>query len=61
MCKKIILVLLMVGMLMSMTSCGEKTKLHCDKCGKEVEVDKNSKMKEDWIIFCDECGDIDLK
>ena len=28
-------------------------KVRCDGCGKEVKCD--SKMDEDWIIFCAEC------
>ena len=38
--------------------CNEKKKIvHCDKCNKEISIDADSNMDEDWIIFCDECGD----
>ena len=29
--------------------------LHCDGCGKEVEVDADSGGEEDWIILCEDC------
>lgn len=37
--------------------CNEKKIVHCDKCNKEISIDADSNMDEDWIIFCDECGD----
>ncbi len=29
--------------------------LHCDNCGKEIEVPEDSGMNEDWILYCAEC------
>lgn len=37
--------------------CNEKKIVHCDKCNKEISIDADSNLDEDWIIFCDECGD----
>ena len=39
--------------------CGKRKMLHCDECGKEVLVAESSSMEEDWLVFCDECGDIE--
>ena len=29
--------------------------VHCDRCGKEVVLPADSKITEDWILFCKEC------
>lgn len=50
--KKLIILLLTTVLAIMLISCGKVT-LHCDGCGKEVRAD--SKMDEDWIIFCKEC------
>lgn len=40
-----------------MCSCGgEKKIVHCDKCGGEIEIDADSAMEEDWIIYCEDCN-----
>lgn len=35
--------------------CGEKRIVHCDRCGKEIEVDADSNVTEDWILVCQDC------
>lgn len=59
--KILIIALALLSIMTVLSSCGEKKILHCDKCGKEIEVDADSNMDEDWILFCDECGDIELE
>ena len=61
MLKKIILSLAILACILSTAACsGEKKQLTCDGCGKVVEVNADSNMEEDWIIFCDECGEPEL-
>jgi len=59
--KKIISLTLALCMLMAVlftvTGCGKTKLLHCDGCNKEVFVDENSNMEEDWIIYCEECNE----
>ena len=50
--KKLMVVLFTAVLALSLMACGTVT-LHCDSCGKEVQAD--SKMTEDWIIFCKDC------
>lgn len=50
--KKIIALLLVLVMALGLMGCNKKT-LHCDGCGKEVKCD--SKMDEEWIVFCSDC------
>ena len=42
-------------LLLCFAGCGETKMLHCDKCGKEVEVQADSNMEEDWTLFCEDC------
>lgn len=56
MTKRILCTLLCFISLLSTAGCGETRTLHCDGCGIGVEVDADSNMDEDWIIFCEECG-----
>ena len=37
-----------------LTGCGTKL-VHCDHCGGEIELPKNDKIEEDWIVFCKTC------
>lgn len=56
--KKMIALLLAVVLAVVLMACG-KVSVHCDGCGKELKVD--SKMNEDWIVFCKDCEpDIDF-
>ncbi len=57
MLKKIFAMLLVAVMLLSLTACGEKKILHCDRCNAEVKVDVKSNMEEDWIIYCGPCNE----
>lgn len=60
--KKILIALMAALTLFVLASCGEtETKtLTCDGCGKDVEVEADSAMEEEWIVFCEDCGDIDV-
>lgn len=55
MAKRIAAFLLALVMVLALTACGGSKTLHCDRCGAEVTVVKDSNMTEDWIIFCKEC------
>ncbi|MBR5524705.1 MAG: hypothetical protein IKU51_05530 [Clostridia bacterium] len=49
------LVVLMI--LLTVVGCGSKKTVHCDHCQKEVLIDEDSNMEEDWIIYCNECNE----
>ena len=54
--KKLLCLLMAVLMLAALLAgCGEKKTLHCDRCGKELKVNADSNMEEDWIIYCSDC------
>lgn len=54
--KLLALILAAVLFALVLGGCGKKMKtLHCDNCGKAVEVEADSKMEEDWEIFCEDC------
>ena len=53
--KRFLILLTVVAMLLMLSACGETKILHCDGCGKEVAVDADSNMEEDWIIYCQDC------
>ena len=55
--KKILCCLIAVIALFTLVSCAGKKTLHCDNCGKEVSVSKNSNMDESWIVLCDNCDE----
>lgn len=41
---------------LGLSACGAETRtVHCDRCGKEVRVEADSNITDDWIIFCKEC------
>ncbi len=54
--KKLLCAFLILAALMTLAACKTKT-LHCDHCGKELEVEEKSNMEEDWIIYCDDCNE----
>ena len=35
--------------------CGKAITVHCDGCGAEVALEADSKITEDWIVFCKTC------
>lgn len=45
-----------LGVLLTLSACGEGKILHCDHCGREVRAEADSNMEEDWIIYCGECN-----
>ena len=54
--KRLIAALLLVLALPGLAACGGETRIvHCDRCGKEVVLPADSKITEDWILFCKEC------
>jgi len=55
--KRILALLMLLVFALSLVGCGgEKKILHCDHCGEEVEVEADSNMEEDWILFCAKCN-----
>ena len=57
MMKKLICALLAVLMLLSMTACGPKKPVHCDACGEAVEIEADSNMTDEWLIYCGPCNE----
>ena len=55
MTKKVIAILLVLVMMLSLSACAKTRTVTCDRCGTDVEVEKNSKITDDWIVFCKEC------
>ena len=56
--KRIVCLLIAILLLLTLLSaCGEKKILHCDHCGDEVEVEADSNMEEDWIVYCGPCNE----
>ncbi len=53
--KKLLAILLIMAMLVMLGGCGEPKILTCDGCGAKVEVDADSNMTDEWIVFCEEC------
>ncbi len=54
--KKAIAVVLLILVLFCLAACGaEMRTVHCDRCGKEVQVTADSNITDDWIILCKEC------
>lgn len=56
--KRLLFVLLAVALLLMVPAgCGQTKTLHCDNCSKEVTVDADSNMEEEWLIYCEECNE----
>lgn len=53
--KKIICALLIVSIFLCLAGCGKTKTLHCDSCNTEITVNENSKVEEDWAIYCESC------
>lgn len=54
--KKTLYVLLIAALLLALAACGKTKTLHCDNCNKEVAVEEDSNMTEEWTIYCEECN-----
>jgi DNA replicative helicase MCM subunit Mcm2 (Cdc46/Mcm family) len=55
--KKFALIILISLLALSLFACGKTKILHCDNCNKEVKVEQDSNMEEDWTIFCESCNE----
>lgn len=55
--KKLLCILMVMSFVAVLGGCAEPKILHCDHCGKEVEVEKSSEMEDSWIIYCEECNE----
>lgn len=55
--KKLLCILMVISFMFVMVGCGATKTLHCDKCGKEIQVKESSNMEENWIIYCSECNE----
>lgn len=56
--KKVLLLLIAImTLLLCMAGCSKTKTLHCDNCNKEVTVDADSNMEEEWLVYCDECNE----
>lgn len=57
MAKRIFALILLLALLVSMAACGGTKIVHCDRCGCEIELSADDKIEEDWIVFCEDCGE----
>ena len=58
--KKRICILLAALMLVCavFSGCGKHVAtriVHCDRCGKEIEIPADSNMTDEWILYCSDC------
>ena len=53
--KKLICLLLTLVLLMSLAACGKTRTVICDRCGAEIQVEADSNITDDWILFCKDC------
>ena len=53
--KKLICAILAISMLLCLSACGKTKTLHCDRCNVEIVVSENSKVEEDWAVYCQSC------
>ena len=52
---KIMCFLLAMAMLL-LSACGkEQRTVICDGCGAQIQVDADSNITDEWILFCDTC------
>ncbi len=54
--KKFTALLMIFAILFAFAGCGKKKVLKCDHCGSDVQVDADSNMNDDWIIYCETCN-----
>jgi hypothetical protein len=53
--RKLLCILLALGLLL-LSGCRKETRtVACDGCGQEITLDTDSKITEDWIVFCKTC------
>lgn len=58
--KPVLSLLLAAAMLLTLAACGEEPRIvHCDRCGVEIEVEADSNITGEWILFCGDCN-VDL-
>lgn len=57
MLKKILVAIIALSVLVCFAGCGAKKTLHCDNCQAEVQVDEDSNMTEEWILYCEPCNE----
>jgi len=50
-----LIALLLLAALLVLAGCGAQRIVHCDRCGKEIRIDADSKITEEWTVFCKEC------
>ena len=56
MTKRFLSLILLAALLLSLMGCGGEPKIvHCDRCGDEIQLEADSNIDEDWIVFCKTC------
>ena len=53
--RRLIAIALLVLALLALCACGRTRVVHCDGCGKEIQVDASSDLNEDAIFLCEDC------
>ena len=52
--KRMICLLLILVWILSLIGCSKKP-VTCDHCGAEIQVQSNSNITDEWIVFCRSC------
>lgn len=53
--KQMFSLFLLLLCLLAASGCSSQKIVHCDRCGTEIQLDKDDKITEDWIVFCKDC------
>lgn len=56
--KRILCLLLALAMTLSLAGCGKEMRtVKCDGCGKDIQVEADSNITDDWLLLCEDCGE----
>ena len=53
---KLVCLLLALVLVLALIGCGKEMRtVTCDHCGKGVEVEADSNITDEWILYCRDC------
>ena len=53
--RKKLCLLLALALIFTLVACGSTKTVTCDHCGKEITLNKNSNITDEWIVYCKTC------